>query len=553
MSQSIKEFKKITSNERSKYDKNTAVVLAGRDSLCLNEEVQKLASNAAKNQACSSKIRGKKCDCIYYTQDIEFKVNELKKRNDNQIFDVEDLLQFGASNFICPYFASKIIQKKSQVTFLPYNYLLNRKIRKLQNVKLSDSVIIFDEGHNIERVCEDSMSTDLHSDSLLNCIQQMPITYDYFDRDFENNSLVTTLNLVIRIEDLHFLDFMFNDLQKQINLKIQELLRKNEKVVGYQTDWLFNIFNEIGLSFKNLRRIIEIVSQLEKLFSKCFAINGRSLLNAVTSLRNMLDFLTIFLPDDLEDHDKFKEELIERYIIYIEIEDEQLNNRSMVNWSIPSQHDNSNVNVKWILHLWCLSPSVGLKSLMKENVRSVILTSGTLAPLDSFEFEFDTKFECKIQNQHIIKISQMCIFPVSRFYNTKLDSSYNNKDNINYYKAIGETIVSIAKNVPDGILLFFSSYSVMNNSINKWKENDTKWKVWSTLVNTKQIFMESKSKKEFNDEIMKFKANVDQDKGSIFFSICRGKLSEGIDVSDKYSRAVILIGLPYPGKFFKNF
>lgn len=35
-------------------------------------------------------------------------------------------------------------------------------------------------------------------------------------------------------------------------------------------------------------------------------------------------------------------------------------------------------------------------------------------------------------------------------------------------------------------------------------------------------------------------------KGSIFFAVCRGKVSEGLDFANNNGRAVVITGLPYP-------
>lgn len=37
-------------------------------------------------------------------------------------------------------------------------------------------------------------------------------------------------------------------------------------------------------------------------------------------------------------------------------------------------------------------------------------------------------------------------------------------------------------------------------------------------------------------------------RGAIFFAVCRGKVSEGLDFSDRAGRAVVITGLPYPMK-----
>jgi Rad3-related DNA helicase len=43
-----------------------------------------------------------------------------------------------------------------------------------------------------------------------------------------------------------------------------------------------------------------------------------------------------------------------------------------------------------------------------------------------------------------------------------------------------------------------------------------------------------------------YEANIKAGRGSIFFAVCRGKASEGIDFSDKKARAVMICGIPFP-------
>lgn len=47
-----------------------------------------------------------------------------------------------------------------------------------------------------------------------------------------------------------------------------------------------------------------------------------------------------------------------------------------------------------LIYLWCFSPSLSFQDIMSSSVRSLILTSGTLAPFKSFESE--TKIEYPI-------------------------------------------------------------------------------------------------------------------------------------------------------------
>jgi Rad3-related DNA helicase len=52
---------------------------------------------------------------------------------------------------------------------VPYNYLLTPSIRKKLPLKIEDSILIFDEAHNLERSCEEIMSFKLSSDKLVQC------------------------------------------------------------------------------------------------------------------------------------------------------------------------------------------------------------------------------------------------------------------------------------------------------------------------------------------------------------------------------------------------
>jgi Rad3-related DNA helicase len=49
----------------------------------------------------------------------------------------------------CPYFASKDRAQGADVIFMPYNYLIDDKIRENYKIDYTNAIIIFDEAHNI--------------------------------------------------------------------------------------------------------------------------------------------------------------------------------------------------------------------------------------------------------------------------------------------------------------------------------------------------------------------------------------------------------------------
>ncbi len=46
-------------------------------------------------------------------------------------------------------------------------------------------------------------------------------------------------------------------------------------------------------------------------------------------------------------------------------------------------------------------------------------------------------------------------------------------------------------------------------------------------------------------EDYKAKLKDPSSRGAIFFAVCRGKVSEGLDFSDRAGRAVVITGLPF--------
>ena len=50
----------------------------------------------------------------------------------------------------------------------------------------------------------------------------------------------------------------------------------------------------------------------------------------------------------------------------------------------------------------CLNPAVGFDFILEKEPRNLLLTSGTLTPLRSFELELMTSFPIKLINNHVI-------------------------------------------------------------------------------------------------------------------------------------------------------
>ena len=145
---------------------------------------------------------------------------------------------------------------------------------------------------------------------------------------------------------------------------------------------------------------------------------------------------------------------------------------------------------KRVLNFWAFSPGIAMEDLKKLGVRTIILTSGTLSPMASFKEDMKLPFPIQLENKHVIEDKQIWVGCVSFGPNGKqLNSGYKIRETSAYKDEMGGAILNIIRTMAGqggsgtissgippgselkgGILVFFPSYGVMNNCVDRWKE-----------------------------------------------------------------------------------
>ena len=75
---------------------------------------------------------------------------------------LDDLKDFSKQAGLCPYFLARKMLSQATVIIYSYYYLLDPKVAELVSKELPrDAIVVFDEAHNIDNVCIESLSIDI--------------------------------------------------------------------------------------------------------------------------------------------------------------------------------------------------------------------------------------------------------------------------------------------------------------------------------------------------------------------------------------------------------
>ncbi|KAL2915581.1 hypothetical protein HK105_204765 [Polyrhizophydium stewartii] len=502
-----------------------ACVLGSRDQMCISHPVM-AAPAPLRSGICRAKVIKKQCAFHAAAQD-----SAIQAAVAAQIMDIEDLVAFGKQKAACPYYISSNSLPTADVVLLPYNYLIEPTARKSQNINLKNAIVIFDEAHNLEASCNEATSAEISSDELAHAIREVEIAVSVFTAvDYRPSRETADLTE----DDLSFLkDKLARFAEKLAAVQ----LNRNTRDLVESSVFLFALLDDIGIGLDNQAYLTKVINSCVDLLTHD---HKRAKIKNMVHLRRLSNLIATAFKALSEGDTP-----LSHYKVYIKAQDPLENIAQSRRSSMPK------LPLNITLSFWCFSSSVAMQELVRLGARSIILASGTLSPLSSFAEELGIPFAHVLENPHVIDSSQIFVnvVPVGP-KNVRLSSSYKNKSSPDYFPELGRCIVETARVVPDGVLVFFTSYSRLVEAIEVWKRKSSQSPVsiWDQLTAIKQPVIEPRNKHEFNRAIQDFECKLDDASGRppIFFAVCRGKASEGIDFSDRKARAVIICGIPYP-------
>jgi DNA repair helicase Rad3 len=457
--------------------------------------------------------------------------------------------------------------------FLPYNFLLDKSVRDASGIDLKGAIVILDEAHNVESSCQDAASTTIREDELTLVLQDL------------NRLTSSTQGIIVSSpEDGHVGIQLQKDYQivHGVIAGLVEGLSQNMGSSGFQHQEFDKSLSH--WEGEGIVRRLKDVCGLSSLNHESFSESLKKIAAADKSFKQGEQDPKTEMPPTLSSNSSRILSSLDIVLSYLFAADKQYYNdyrmaivQKKKSGPGPRQRtlgtDLSLVgNRDKTLEFWCMNPAIAFDDLVgkmdeegkRTGCRTILLASGTLAPLDSFQSELGAPFAHKLEANHVISSNQVFCGVLGHApldvrdaqqgvrRGQEMVANYKNCDTYGWQDGLGQALLSVLPHVPGGSLVFLPSYSLMDKLLQRWQSTG----LLANMEKLKQVFQEPRSGKEDVDSFMSEYRDVcrnapapslhGESSGAVMFAIYRGKMSEGIDFSDDQCRLCIAVGIPFP-------
>ncbi|KAL4729745.1 ATP-dependent DNA helicase chl1 [Fusarium chlamydosporum] len=507
----------LAKKEEAKTEAVKLLPLSSRQRLCINPSVSRLGSVQAINDRCSELQQpksGQKCPFVP-KDDLVSQTHQFRDSALATLPDIEDLHQLGKSLAVCPYYASRTALPGAEIITLPYPLLLQKSARDALGVKLEGSVVIVDEAHNIMDAVANVHAAEIKLSDLRRGRGMLGVYVKRFGKKLKGVNRVNVGRVGRVIEGLsEWLDGALKFKQEHGIVDPNDLTRPKgiDQINMFE---LIQYIQESKLAFK----IESYISHVESEDAGTKA--PRSSTPVLHSLVSFLVALTNLSSEGRIFYQKIK-------------------------------GPTPDIQLSYLL----LSPTHAFSSIAS-SARAVVLAGGTMSPFDDYKDHLfpslDSDKVTTLSCGHVIPPENLCVWTLasSRPGAPPFEFSFQKRGDPEMINQLGLTILNLCSLVPDGVVIFFPSYGYLDEVVAVWQKSQgtTAQSVWDRLGARKALFKETRGAsseevlQEYSDAILGEKSNG---KGALLLSVVGGKMSEGINFSDRLGRCVIVIGLPYP-------
>ncbi|EED14137.1 DNA helicase, putative [Talaromyces stipitatus ATCC 10500] len=496
------------------------LTLGSRKQLCINPRVLNLGNATAINERCmelqqSGVAADKKCS---YLPRKEFEDVQLDFRDRvlSTVQDIEDITQVGKQLSICPYYAARKVIDQCEIITLPYPLLLQRSSREALDLSLRDHVVIIDEAHNLMDAISNIHSVSVTLDQLRTSLFQLTT----YARKFQTR--LKGKNRVYVTQVIRLVSALAENLQS-----LSQKHKSSEAVVQYS-----DLVSGKGVDQINPYKLTRYLQE-SKLARK---VDGY-----VEHANNKNDKIA----SGKETRDKTTVPVLFQVQSFI---------LTLMNPSDEGQLFLNKTDGGVILRYMLLDPTNHFRDIVDE-ARAVILAGGTMSPMSDYaDHLFSYLSSAKLDTfsfGHVIPPKNLTARILAKgVLGNDFNFIFDQRTSDSMITDLGQTIANLCAVIPDGVVAFFPSYDYLNQVLNTWrKPSKTGGSIFAEIEKRKPIVYESNNqKKESNtdDVLLEYSKKVESGSGALLLSVVGGRLSEGINFSDKLGRGVLIVGLPFP-------
>ncbi|EEB05968.1 transcription factor TFIIH complex subunit Rad15 [Schizosaccharomyces japonicus yFS275] len=517
--------------------------LTSRKNLCLHPSVRREKNGNVVDARCRALTAGfvkeKKlagmdvelCDFHENLEDLE--PHALVPEG---VWTLDDLTEYGQKTTRCPYFSARRMLPFCNVIIYSYHYLLDPKIAERVSRELSkDCIVVFDEAHNIDNVCIESLSIDLTESSLrkasrgITALERKVAEVKQVDAgklQDEYRKLVQGLREADEASQEQ--QFMSNPVLPEDVLKeaVPGNIRRAEHFIAF----LKRFIEYLKTRMKVLYVIAETPASFLQHMKDLTFIERKPLRFCAERLTSLVRTLELPIVDDFHSLQQIATfaTLVATY------------ERGFVLILEPYETENATVPNP-VLHFACLDASIAIKPVF-DKFRSVIITSGTLSPLNMYPKML--QFETVMMESYGMSLARNSFLPmvITRGSDqVAISSKFEARNDPSIVRNYGNILIEFSKTTPDGLVAFFPSYLYLESIVSSWQSMGILDEVWKY----KLILVETPDAQETTLALETYRAACCNGRGAVLLSVARGKVSEGVDFDHQYGRTVIMFGIPY--------
>nr|XP_001395061.2 ATP-dependent RNA helicase CHL1 [Aspergillus niger CBS 513.88] len=491
------------------------VTLGSRKNLCINPRVSSLENATAINERCLDLQQPNvnpqhRCPFLPSKED-ERQVLQFRDHALSTVKDIEDLGKLGKKIGICPYYASRSVVKDSEIVTLPYPLLLQRSAREALNSSVKGHVIIIDEAHNLMDAISNIHSVTVTLSQLQTSLSQLTIYGRKFKTRLKgkNRSYVAQVIRLLSSIAAHLRSLLESGKAPEGPVLISELM--SGKGVDQINPYKLSRYLQESKLARKVDGYVE--------FTRDPSDKQASRSPTVPVLFHIQGFLLSLMNPSAEGRLFYSKE-------------------------------QGDIQLKYML----LDPTNQFRELV-EDARAIILAGGTMSPMtDYMNHLFSYVPASRLDTfsyGHVIPPENLIAHTLVRgVQGSEFDFTYDARDSEKMIMDLGRTIATLCHVIPDGVVAFFPSYDYLGRVLNIWKKpmlGEQGQTVYNLIGQKKPILSESRDMTVTTEELLHTYANtVDSGRGALLLSVVGGKLSEGINFSDKLGRGVLIVGLPFP-------